>query len=61
MPTTDEGVTREPLALLNVCKVCGLRILLLRIQRSASEGDCTTAGSKFEENLEISRNAISER
>lgn len=50
MPTTDEGVTREPLALLNVCKVCGLRILLLRIQRSASEGDCTTAGSKFEEN-----------
>lgn len=41
---------REPLALLNDCKVCGLRILLLRIQRSTSEGDCTTAGSKFGEN-----------
>lgn len=50
MLTTDEEVMREPLALVDDCKVCGPRILHLRIRRSASDGDCTNAANNFEEN-----------
>lgn len=41
---------REPLALVDDCKVCGPRILRLRIRRSTSDGDCTSAANNFEEN-----------
>lgn len=46
---TDEDVMREQLALLNDCEVHGPHILHLRIQRSASDGDCGTDASNFEE------------
>lgn len=49
MLTTDEEVMREPLALVDDCKVCGLRILHLRIRRSTSDGDCTNAANNVEE------------
>lgn len=50
MLTPDEEVMREPLALVDDCKVCGPRILHLRMRRSTSDGDCTNAANNFEEN-----------
>lgn len=49
MLITDEEVMREPLALVDDCKVCGPRILHLRIRRSTSDGDCTNAANNVEE------------